>query len=143
MDGAKWDLKVVEAALQVERDPSAANVKVQACIIAGMVSLHDTISSWGLPHSTVQKLEAWLSTPSQGWQLDQPENDAFFTLSEDDLQIAGLDTLSERRSILAMLRPAAGKQRHAPMASNWWPLCKALLCHFPLLHSGACSSAPL
>ena len=75
-----------------------------------MSSLHEVIFAWGLPSVMVQKLEAWLSHPDRGWKLAEPADEGFYNISEDDLFQAGLITVEERRSVLAKLRPAAGKR---------------------------------
>ncbi len=76
-----------------------------------MSSLHEVISAWGLPTETVQKFETWLSHPDRGWQLADRPDEAFYSIEEKDLVQAGLVTVRERCSVLAKLKPAAGKLR--------------------------------
>lgn len=97
--------------------------------LAGMSSLHKVISAWGLPPETVQKLETWLSPPDRGCNLAEPPGEAFYTVGEEDLVKAGLATIKERRSVLAKLRPAAGKHctcfpnQEAPTSNCRWAIC--------------------
>ena len=76
-----------------------------------MSSLHEVVSTWKVSSDTVQKFEVWLYSPDRGWKPTDPVDDAFFTISEEDLVQAGLTTLKERRQILAKIKAAAGKRR--------------------------------
>jgi hypothetical protein len=116
-------------ALRCALEAAWSRIAWVSALLAGMSSLHEVISAWGLPPETVQKLETWLSHPDRGCNLAEPPDEAFYTVGEEDLVKAGLATVKERRSVLAKLKPAAGKHctcfpnQEAPTSNCRWATC--------------------
>ena len=76
------------------------------CIPCRIMSLDETISSWGLTDKAAKLLRAWLTHEDQGYQLDAPIDEGLQRLTDDNLQQAGLKQLSQRNLVLAKLAHA-------------------------------------
>ena len=74
-----------------------------------MSTVGETIDAWALPLDTAQRLKNWLTSPDVGWNLEDPPDEVFFNLSEEDLKAGGFNVLRERKLILAKLGPRPGE----------------------------------
>lgn len=84
-----------------------------------MLTIGETTDAWELPLDIAQQLKDWLAYPAQGWKLGAPPDEAFLTLTEEDLKAAGFHVLRERKLILAKLKSQPGEH-----LSKYKCLCK-------------------
>ncbi len=85
-----------------------------------MPSLHEVVSTLKVSSDTVQKFEVWLYSPDRGWKPTDPVDDAFFTISEEDLVQAGLTRVSPDGDDAARL-----------LGARPWTLARTV--HLPLI----------